>query len=65
MKKTISKSVMIERFARANGLTFYRAAAELQKRAMAARAANRARAQTVKSEQERFEAMRKSRPDLY
>lgn len=57
-------SRMIERHARANGLSFYEAASALAKRKR--RSKRQAPAKTeAQINDERFQAMRQRRPDLY
>ena len=55
----------IERYARVNGISFSRAASELQARAVRARMARRRRKSDEERNHERFERMRAGRPDLY
>ena len=62
---TGSVSRKIERFARANGMSYSCAAAILGRRGAAAKRRKAAQAQAAEIEQERFEAMKAQRKDLY
>jgi hypothetical protein len=60
---TISKR--IERYARVNGISYQRAASILGKHGAARRRAKARRKSEEEINQERFEQMKASRPDLY
>lgn len=61
----MSISVKIERYARANGMSYSRAAAEMGKRSGARRRAQASRRTRAEENDRRFQQMRKCRPDLY
>lgn len=61
----MSISVKIERYARANGMSYARAAAEMGKRSGVKRRATARRRTRAEDNDRRFQEMRKSRPDLY
>lgn len=60
-----SITVRIERYAREHGVSYYEAAAQLQKRSVRKRRANARRKSAAQLNEERFEQMKASRPDLY
>jgi hypothetical protein len=62
---TTSVSRKIERYARVNGISYQRAAAILGAHGAARRKAKARRKTEAQINDERFERMRESRPDLY
>lgn len=55
----------INLYARRHGISYHRAASDLAKRSAAKRRAKARRKDVDKQQQEKFERMKASRPDLY